>query len=203
MCTRSPPTIGSTRSKSSNSPGKPQSSSPTASATAKTSRRLASSSANSKIQTTKNSMKIQLSRKLKQVGGTLVTVLVICAILSLSVGYYLSLVEQQGVLSARSQTWNMAMTISEAGLEEGLQQLNSNAGHLTTDGWFYDGTLYWRTNTMPDNSSYTVNIDYHDPSAPIVIARAYLNPSVQSSLFAAIGANTASKTVTRAIRVKA
>src|SRR5258706_11241886 len=119
-------------------------------------------------------MKIQFSRKLKKLASTLVTVMVISAILSLSISYYLSLVEQQSVLSARSQAWNMAMTVTEAGLEEGLQQINSNSGNMAADGWYFDGALYWRSNTMPDQSSYTVNVDFSTPNNPIIVARSYI-----------------------------
>src|SRR2546421_6207719 len=104
-------------------------------------------------------MKIRISRYYKQVASTLVTVLVVCALLSMGIAYYMSLVDQQNLLSARSQTWNMAMSVCEAGLEEGLQQINSNSSNLQSDGWYFDGSLYWRSNSMPDNSQYIVNID--------------------------------------------
>jgi hypothetical protein len=153
-------------------------------------------------------MKIRFHQKFKQAASTLVTVLVICAILSMSISYYLSLVEQQNVLSTRSQAWNMAMTITEAGLEEGLQQLNSNAGSLTTDGWTFDGSLYWRSNTMPDGSTYSVNINFSSPSSPTIIARSWVRTASQGSLFGYVNggttaASSVNKVVTRAVRVRA
>jgi len=61
-------------------------------------------------------MKISLTRKAKQLASSLLTALVICSILSLFVMYYLSLIEQQNFLSARSQSWNIAIAVSEAGI---------------------------------------------------------------------------------------
>src|SRR5437588_6124220 len=148
-------------------------------------------------------MKIQLSRKLNKLASTLVTVMVLCSVLGLSVSYYLALIEQQNLLSARSQAWNLAMTVSEAGMEEALQLINSNADHLANDGWTYDGTLYWRTNTLPDGSRYVVNIDYRDRNSPIIVARAYVKPVTQVNVFAAIGVTTTPSTLTRAVKVKA
>ncbi len=94
-------------------------------------------------------MKIRLSRKLKQAASALLVTMVLGGILCLFVMYYLSLIQQQNVLSVRSQAWNIAIAVTEAGIEEGLQALNSSdttapAGAGTI--WHFDGTLYWRTN---------------------------------------------------------
>ena len=66
-------------------------------------------------------MKIRLSRKLKQMASALLVVMVLGGILCLFVMYYLSLVQQQNTLSVRSQAWNIAIAVTEAGIEEGLQ----------------------------------------------------------------------------------
>src|SRR2546421_12248555 len=105
-------------------------------------------------------MKIQISRKAKQLGTALFVALCISAFLCISITGYLSVAEQQNFLSARSQAWNMAIAITESGVEEGLQQLNCNAASLASDGWTYDGgsTCYWRSNNMGSGNSYVVNI---------------------------------------------
>src|SRR3954468_10348234 len=103
-------------------------------------------------------MKIRLTnRAYKAAASTLVIVLIIGAVLCVGVSYYLSLVQQQSLLSSRSQGWNLAISIAEAGIEEGLQQLNSNADHLAADGWAFDGTYYLRTNNMPNGGFYTIS----------------------------------------------
>src|SRR5690349_13701158 len=122
-------------------------------------------------------MKISLTRKTKQLGSSLLTSLVICSILSIFVMYYLSLIEQQNLLSARSQTWNMAIAVSEAGVEEGLQQLNNAWPSLGVDGWSYDGsTCYYKSNALSDGNGYTAYIFITNGTSPTVVARAYVTP---------------------------
>lgn len=132
---------------------------------------------------------------------------VMWAIISLFVMYYLSLIEQQNVLNARSQTWNMAMAVSEAGVEEGLQQLNANYASLGTDGWAYDGsTCYWKSNTLTDGNSYVAYIYVTNASSPVVVARSYVVPpplaqNAVYTAFAAGGVNLQAAPVTRAVQV--
>ena len=61
-------------------------------------------------------MKIRLSRKLRQMASALLIVMVLGGILCLCVMYYLSLIDQQNRLSVRSQAWNIAVAVSEAGI---------------------------------------------------------------------------------------
>src|SRR5436190_17290003 len=91
-------------------------------------------------------------------GNAMVTTLVLCSILSMVVAYYLSLVEQQNKLSFRSQAWKSAISITEAGIEEGMAQVNQNTGALATDGWSQSGSVYTKTHTFPNGDSYTATI---------------------------------------------
>ncbi|HEX5221700.1 MAG TPA: collagen-binding domain-containing protein [Verrucomicrobiae bacterium] len=151
-------------------------------------------------------MKIILSQR-HQHAASLVTVLVACGIVSMSIAGYLALITQQSQLSARSQTWNMAIAISEAGVEEGLEHLNSNSADLGADNWNAEGPIYSRTRTFPDGNSYTVTIDNTQPISPTITSRAYIStrgfaqnrPQV---FVAAAGINLgASQPLTRAVRV--
>lgn len=156
-------------------------------------------------------MKIRLTKKVNQIASALLTALVICSILSLFVMYYLSLIEQQGLLNARSQTWNMAIAVSEAGIEEGLQQVNNAWPDMATDGWTYDGsTCYWKSNTLADGNSYMSYIYITNSINPTVVARAYVTPPtffpVTGTLlfFATGGGGTVSSapaTLTRCVEV--
>lgn len=152
-------------------------------------------------------MKINLSRW-KKTASALVTALFICSTFSLFVAYYLSLVEQQSLLSSRSQTWNMAIAITEAGVEEGLEQLNVNYSNLGAAPWSsIGGNTYYRSNTLPDGSSYTVYIT--NGANPMVTARAYVQvgsflnmaQGLSAGFFAAAGVGTTPLTVTRAVAV--
>jgi len=155
-------------------------------------------------------MRIILSQKLKQMASALLVVMVLGGILCLFVMYYLSLVEQQNRLSVRSQAWNMAIAVTEAGIEEGLEALNSSTTPLASDGWSANGVVYGRTNTLPSGSWYTVSLDLTSPTAPGITARSYINlpafaaaPSL--TMFAVVGSSstapTSSTIVSRAVRV--
>lgn len=152
-------------------------------------------------------MKTTPSRRLQQRASTLLTAIVITGILSLSAAGYLALVQQQNFLSARSQAWNIAIAIVEAGIEEALQQLNSNSNDLSGDGWSHDGSVYSRTRTLSDGNSYTVTIDVKsNPAQPAIVSRAFvLTPKMAraraSVFFAAAGASAQPVTVSRAVRV--
>jgi hypothetical protein len=122
-------------------------------------------------------MKIRLTRKTNQLASSLLTALVICSILSLFVMYYLSLIEQQSLLSARSQTWNMAIAVSEAGIEDGLQQVNTAWPDMNTDGWTYNGsTCYTKSNYLADGNSYMAYIYITNGMNPTVVSQAYVTP---------------------------
>src|SRR5262245_62159029 len=123
-------------------------------------------------------MKTRVALKIKQTGAALLTALILCTVLSLVVMYYLSLTEQQTLLSARSQSWNTAIAVTEAGLEEGLQHLNDDTSALTANGWTFNGTVYQSPiRTFPDGSSYLSIIDMGaDPFNPGVVAVAHSNP---------------------------
>ncbi len=152
-------------------------------------------------------MKIILSRKANQLATAMLVVLVLGGILCLFVMSYLSLIQQQNTLSARSQAWNMAIAVTEAGIEEGLQALNSSGTPSSADGWSCSGTLYTRANSLGEGNSYTVSIDVANPNRPQIVARAYvtlpaLAAGASSFFLAAAGVNTdGSCLVTRAVRV--
>lgn len=148
-----------------------------------------------------------LRTRSRQAGGTLVVTLVICSILAFSVLGYLSVIEQQGLLGRRSQSWNIAMTVAESGIEEGLQHLNKNFSNLATDGWSLSGSLYVRSNALPDGNAYTVAIQ--NGSQPIIISKSYVAgvmafaQAAQGPIFGAVGSDSAGvDLISRAVRVR-
>ena len=153
-------------------------------------------------------MKTNLFPSVRSSASTLLTTLIISAIISVSLAGYMATVQQQNFLSARSQAWNIAIAIVEAGIEEGLQHLNNNGVNLNCDGWTANGLTYTRSRTLPDGNGYDVRIDTSvDPRHPVITARAYvLTPRMAQvhpgSLFAVIGVSPGDPTVvSRAVRV--
>ena len=145
----------------------------------------------------------------KNSGSALLVSLFMVTILALSIAGYLKYTNQQNFLGARSQTWNMALSISEAGVEEGLQQLNNNYLNLANDGWTASGTTYSITRALGNGNSYTVTIEYSNTIAPTITARAFVNPPTLAQnapptiFFATAGTDTSTtNSVSRAIRVQ-
>lgn len=60
-------------------------------------------------------------------GSALLVTLVVTLLLGLALASYLKLVQTEHVLTARSQAWNQALVLAEAGVEEALAQLNPAA----------------------------------------------------------------------------
>jgi hypothetical protein len=152
-------------------------------------------------------MRIKPSQKVRQTASALLVTMVLGGILCLFVMYYLSLVQQQSTLSVRSQAWNLAIAVTEAGVEEGLQAINSGNGNLQSAEWAYDGTYYCRSNNLPDGNSYVLRIKGPATQFPEITSRSYINlPALAAArsltLFAAVGVGSSSSTtVSRAVRV--
>ena len=144
----------------------------------------------------------------KQAASALLVSLFMITLLALSVAGYLTYVEQQALLGARSQAWNLALGLSEAGVEEALQHLNVNYANLHTDEWSVDGPRYTSPLRTLTNGSYTVTIDNSFPHVPVITSRAYVIPptfarNAPTAMFAQIGADQPTTAVNRAVRVTA
>jgi len=124
-----------------------------------------------------------------------------CGVLSFLVIGYLSLIEFQSRISMRSQSWNVALSVAEAGIEEGLQHLNDNREALASDGWTFDGSCYNRSRTLGTGDRYTVRLNaISDPMNPIVEARGYSYPPPVTQTRSS--ADTATAPIERAVRVR-
>ena len=141
--------------------------------------------------------------------SVLVVALFMVTLLAVSVAGYLTYVEQQALLGARSQSWNLALGLSEAGVEEALAHLNLNHANLNQDGWIPDGNTYTMSRTLT-NGSYTVAIDNSEPISPVILSRAFVSAptfarNAPVAMFAAAGTVPTSQTQTpsinRAVRV--
>src|SRR4029078_7653955 len=78
-------------------------------------------------------MKFRLSR---EHGGTLLITLSLSIVLGTALASYLKLVEYQNKAVVRSQYWNAAMPMAEAGIDEALTHLNVRGdADLASNGW--------------------------------------------------------------------
>lgn len=75
----------------------------------------------------------------------MVTVM-ITLLIGVTLASYLMLVRNQSMAVSRSQAWNTALTLAEAGVEEALAQMNHSGGLLSAvprgNGWVLSGGAY-------------------------------------------------------------
>src|SRR5438046_3040051 len=73
-------------------------------------------------------MKTHFDRGRESAASILVVTLLFASILGITLGSYLYWVRTQNLLVAESQSWNGALALAEAGIEEGMAQINVNVG---------------------------------------------------------------------------
>jgi hypothetical protein len=123
-------------------------------------------------------------------GGVLVVTIVICALVGLMLSAYLSMVSSQHTFTQRSQVWNNAIPMCEAGIEEAMAHINHNStlsNNFAINGWRRDGVLYKKERYI-NGGECRMEIDNGLP--PII--------TVRGSLKEPIGDGT----VTRVVKVR-
>lgn len=103
-------------------------------------------------------------------GNVLVAALVIGAVVGLSLAAYLSWASTQNRLIMRSQIWNGALPLAEAGLEEALTHLTISSNKLAEDGWTLSGVSYVKKRALGDGY-YVVEIETN--ANPIIISEGF------------------------------
>ncbi len=161
---------------------------------------------------------MKIRKNNNQSGGALLVTIVITGVLTLAMASYLSLVSGQFRQTMRSQEWNAAMPVTEAGVEDAMAHLNKNCltnGLNATeykpnkDGWsFISAVTIKKTGTLTDGSYYTAQIDLTDPVKPTIFSEGFTSAPLAglmpTALYAAIGNNgetQAPKLLNRKVRV--
>ena len=127
-------------------------------------------------------MKIQINKRSGEQGTALLVALFLTTILAVTIAGYMKHAQQQNQLSARSQVWNTAIAVSEAGIEDALQHLTKNTNNLAKDGWAGSGSTYTVTRDLSDTARYKVKISLASSSKPEIVCQAYvLTPEYASA----------------------
>jgi hypothetical protein len=94
-------------------------------------------------------MKKVHNNKLVDQGSALVVTLLTCAIIGTLLGSYIYLIGTQSRTVARSQNWNQALAVAEAGVEEAMALLNSGvqAPNFAIFPWTYSGGGTFKNDT--------------------------------------------------------
>jgi hypothetical protein len=152
-------------------------------------------------------MKILRSKTKALQGNTIVLAVIVTGLVGFVLAAYLSLVRSQHVSTMRSQSWNLAVAVIEAGVEDALAHLNAHGTtNLACDGWTLQGGQYVLERAVGDNF-YVVGISnwVSSNSAPIILSRAYmstplLTASSSHALLATAGTGDGTPTVTYLVR---
>ncbi|HKQ40444.1 MAG TPA: hypothetical protein VJ063_20405 [Verrucomicrobiae bacterium] len=104
-------------------------------------------------------------------GHTVILTLVVCLVLGIVLLGIIKLANTEGQMTGRSQNWNNALPIAEAGIEEALTHLKYSPSNRSANGWALVDGRYTRTRAFKDGS-YTVTIsgDYN----PIIRSTAWM-----------------------------
>jgi len=112
-------------------------------------------------------------------GNTLALTIIIVALTGLMLASYLRLVKAQNYNTARSQAWNSAVPVIEAGVEDALTHINLHTNALAIDGWqsAAGGSIYWIQREVPEGH-YLVTISNWNPNVPsnqpVIESRGYV-----------------------------
>ena len=136
-------------------------------------------------------MKLRITSS--QQGHTVIFTLVACLVLGVVLLGIMKLANQEGQMTGRSQNWNNAMPIVEAGIEEAFSHLKYSPTNRDQNGWVFDSTVnppyYTRTRTFQDGYyKVTISTNWN----PVITSRAWLRAPAQKDF-----------TITRAVRVRA
>jgi hypothetical protein len=146
-------------------------------------------------------MKLQIIKRRNSDGSVLLVTLAICIILGILMGSYLAMIKTHHFSVARARSWNSALMVAEAGVEEALAQLNDTnllkLGILTSQGFNAnkwsppDGSHpsgYWKTNGLRNGTIntgyYDVTINTNDLVNLTIVSKGYVDGPISSGKLA-------------------
>jgi hypothetical protein len=133
-------------------------------------------------------MKLQKGKPIE--GGVLVVTIIICALVGLMLSAYLSMISSQHTFTQRSQVWNNAIPLCEAGIEEAMAHINHNStlsNNFAINGWRLDGGHYKKERYINGGE---VRMDIDNGLPPIITVRGTLKEPIGHG------------TVTRVVKVR-
>lgn len=130
---------------------------------------------------------MKAARAQRQRGNTLILTLVMVMTIGLVLASYLGLIGSRYKVTMRSQTWNGAVPVMEAGLEEALTHLQDDLNNPAANGWTLGAIsgqpVYSKQRTFPDGSYFTVNIynaTFGASNTPYIYSTAFIPAPVSA-----------------------
>src|SRR5258706_7852319 len=142
-------------------------------------------------------MKLQILKRRNSDGSVLLVTVALCVILGILMGSYLAMIKTHHFSVARARSWNSALMVAEAGVEEALAQLNDTnlmkLGILTYQGFNANKwsppdashpSGYWKTNGLSSGGIttgyYDVTINTNDLLNPVIVSIGYVDGPISS-----------------------
>lgn len=124
----------------------------------------------------------RIGRASKTQGSVLLVVLVGMTLMGITLASFLHLVSNQNASIQRSQQWNQALAVAEAGIEEAMAHLNQNTTNRHLDGWKIEGTNVVKERSLGENK-YRILIN-KDAEPPLVLVQGHTKIPGQNSYLA-------------------
>src|SRR3954470_17248863 len=114
-------------------------------------------------------MRVQGTQQHSEKGSILAIMLITSALIGIMLAAYLTRVGSQNRFTQRSQVWNNAIPICEAGVEEALAHINYVATtNLAMNGWVLSGTNYVKNRT---NSDGIIKMKISNDTQPLITVK--------------------------------
>jgi hypothetical protein len=126
-------------------------------------------------------MKTFIRHRARNNGSILFIAVIITGVMAFSLAGYLTLASGQQRSVARSQRWNAALDISEAGIEEGLAQVNSSPNDFSANTWTPTGTNFGPQTRTLSNGNYSVLIT--GGPTPTIYSTGYISAPITGDVF--------------------
>jgi len=157
-------------------------------------------------------MKLQGANKNRDQGTTFLLVsLMITVIMGITLASYLVMIQTQNRSVFRSQNWNNAIAVTEAGIEEGLTHLNAVSavpGDLATDGWAdQGGGVYACPRRYLGSNYYDLTITVPADGKPLIDSVGTVSLQgpfafAPQTMFAAAGVTSPEQSLARKVEAK-
>jgi hypothetical protein len=129
-------------------------------------------------------------RRPEQQGNTLILTLVMCLTIGTVLASYLGVLGSRYKVTMRSQCWNQAVPVLEAGLEEALTHMQDDVNNPAANGWTLGSiggqAVYSKRRSLADGSYFLVNI-YNAASAasntPFIYSTGFVPSPLSSSAY--------------------
>jgi hypothetical protein len=118
----------------------------------------------------------------KSSGNVLFGTIFITGIICMYLGGYLTLVRNEHKLTNRSQTWNMAIPVAEAGVEEAMTHLQSTFPVIKAgNGWNYNAGGNLEKLRVLNTNEYFYTVIQENGGKPIITSTGYARPPVEAN----------------------